>query len=140
MGSSADTDTMNYNAAFPGRDITSNGRMGCPSGTCIGYELLNNLDFDTDGSGSVTSADTYPNWSPIGGTYSTTFKGNNKTISNLHINRGGQNDVGLFSRVSGNISGLGLKNVNVTGQRRVGGLVGNQVGGRIPGLFCHGSR
>ena len=134
----ADTDTMNYNAAFPGRDITSNGRMGCPSGTCIGYELLNNLDFDTDGSGSVTSADTYPNWSPIGGTYSTTFKGNNKTISNLHINRGGQNDVGLFSRVSGNISGLGLKNVNVTGQRRVGGLVGNQVGGRILGCFVTG--
>ena len=134
----ADSDTMTYNAAFPNRVTTSNVRMGCPSGTCTGYELLNNLNFDTDGSGSVTSADTYPNWSPIGGTYSTTFKGNNKTISNLHINRGGQDDVGLFSRVSGNISGLGLKNVNVTGQRRVGGLVGNQGGGRILGCFVTG--
>ena len=134
----ADNDTTNYNAAFPNRDTTSNVRMGCPSGTCTGYELLNNLNFDTDGSGSVTSADTYPNWTPIGGTYSTTFKGNNKTISNLHINRGGQNYVGLFGRVSGNISGLGLKSVNVRGRERVGGLVGNQNGGRILGCYVTG--
>ena len=60
----ADSDITNYNAAFPNRDTTSNVRMGCPSGTCTGYELLNNLDFDTDGSGSVTSDDTYPNWTP----------------------------------------------------------------------------
>ncbi len=133
----ADSDITNYNAAFPNRDTTSNVRMGCPSGTCTGYELLNNLNFDTDGSGSVTSADTYPNWSPIGGTYSTTFKGNNKTISNLHINRG-QDDVGLFGRVSGNISGLGLKSVNVRGRNQVGGLVGNQVGGRILGCYVTG--
>ena len=133
--SASTSDTTTYNAAFPNRDTTSNIRMGCPSGTCTGYELLNNLDFDTDGSGSVTSADTYPNWTPIGGTYSTTFKGNNKTISNLHINRGGQDYVGLFSQVSGNISGLGLKSVNVRGRNRVGGLVGNQVGGRI--LSCY---
>ena len=136
--SASTSDTTAYNAAFPNRDTTSNIRMGCPSGTCTGYELLNNLDFDTDGSGSVTSADTYPNWTPIGGTYSTTFKGNNKTISNLHINQGSWNDVGLFSRVSGNISGLGLKNVNVRGRERVGGLVGNQVGGRILGCFVTG--
>ena len=136
-GGVADTDTMAYNAAFPNRDTTSSGRMGCPSGTCTGYELLNNLNFDTDGSGSVTSADTYPNWTPIG-TYSATFKGNNKTISNLYINRGSQYYVGLFSHVSGNISGLGLKNVNVAGRDRVGGLVGNQVGGRILGCYVTG--
>ena len=136
--SASTSDTTTYNAAFPNRDITSNVRMGCPSGTCTGYELLNNLNFDTDGSGSVTSDDTYPNWSPIGGTYSTTFKGNNRTISNLHINRGGQDYVGLFGRVSGNISGLGLKSVNVRGRERVGGLVGNQVGGRILGCFVTG--
>ena len=136
--SASTSDTTTYNAAFPNRDTTSNIRMGCPSGTCTGYELLNNLDFDTDGSGSVTSADTYPNWTPIGGTYSTTFKGNNKTISNLYINRGGQDGVGLFSHVSGNISGLGLKSVNVRGRNRVGGLVGNQVGGRILGCYVTG--
>ncbi len=133
----ADSDAANYNAAFPYRDTTSNVRMGCPSGTCTGYELLNNLNFDTDGSGSITSADTYPNWTPIGN-YSATFKGNNKTISNLHINRGSWDDVGLFSQVGGNISGLGLKSVNVRGRNRVGGLVGNQVGGRILGCFVTG--
>ena len=149
----ADSDTTNYNAAFPGRDTTSNGRMGCPSGTCTGYELLNNLDFDENGDGEITSADaTYWNsnagWLPIG-TYTGTFKGNNKTISNLYINRGGtvsnlgivsggQDDVGLFGRVSGNISGLGLKSVNVRGKNRVGGLVGEQVGGRILGCYVTG--
>ena len=137
MGSSPIVISRTTTPAFPNRDTTSNVRMGCPSGTCTGYELLNNLNFDTDGSGSVTSADTYPNWTPIGGTYSTTFKGNNKTISNLHINRG-QDDVGLFGRVSGNISGLGLKSVNVRGRNQVGGLVGNQVGGRILGCYVTG--
>ena len=135
--SASTSDTTAYNAAFPGRDTTSNVRMGCPSGTCTGYELLNNLNFDTDGSGSVTSDDTYPNWVPIGN-YSATFKGNNKTISNLHINRGGWYHVGLFSQVGGNISGLGLKSVNVRGGHQVGGLVGNQWGGRILGCYVTG--
>ena len=53
----ADSDTMNYNAAFPGRDTTSSGRMGCPSGTCTGYELFASLDFDSDGDGDVDASD-----------------------------------------------------------------------------------
>ena len=138
----ADSDTMTYNAAFPNRDTTSNIRMGCPSGTCTGYELLNNLNFDENGDDEITSADaTYWNsnagWQPIG-TYTGTFKGNNKTISNLYINRSVQDSVGLFDRVSGNISGLGLKNVNVRGKNRVGGLVGDQMGGRILGCYVTG--
>ena len=69
--SASTSDTTAYNAAFPSRDITSNVRMGCPSGTCTGYELLNNLDFDENGDGEITSADaTYWDsgfgWLPIG--------------------------------------------------------------------------
>ena len=130
--SATTSDTTAYNTAFSNRPPG----MGCET-TCTGYELFNNLNFDTDGSGSVTSDDTYPNWVPIGN-YSATFKGNNKTISNLNINRGSWDYVGLFSRVSGNISGLGLKSVNVRGRHRVGGLVGHQVGGRILGCFVTG--
>ena len=138
----ADNDTMNYNAAFPYRDTTSNGRMGCPSGTCTGYELLNNLDFDENGDGEITSADaTYWNanagWQPIG-TYTGTLKGNNKTISNLYINRGGQNDVGLIRDITGTVSGLGLRNVDVRGNLAVGGLTGNQRGGAITGCYVTG--
>ena len=38
-----------YAAAFP--DAAAD--MGCPSGGCTGYELTADLDFDTDGSGTV---------------------------------------------------------------------------------------
>ena len=64
-------------AAFPSRDTNSATRMGCPSGTCSGYELMNNLDFDENDDDQITSADaTYWNsgagWTPIGGADETT--------------------------------------------------------------------
>ena len=141
----ADSDTMTYNAAFPNRVTTSNGRMGCPSGTCTGYELLNNLNFDENNDGAITQADTtYWNggtgWIPIG-TYTGTFKGNNKTISYLYMSYPHTNqrsNVGLFSIVSGDISGVGLLNVNVHATDTVGGLVGAQNGGRITGCYVTG--
>ena len=55
-----------------------------------------------------------------------TFEGNGYTISNLMINRGGEDDVGLFGIISWNeIANLGLLNVNITGANNVGGLVGS---------------
>ena len=73
-----------YNAAFPG----AASDMGCPDGpdsgqtpdACGGYELMQDLDFDTDGDGSTytfsgsnpvsDSGDAYHNsgsgWDPIG--------------------------------------------------------------------------
>ena len=66
---------------------------GCPS-TCKGYELTANLDFDTNGDGSVDSSDDYYNggsgWDPLGdGTnaFNTNFYGNGHTISNLRVDR-----------------------------------------------------
>ena len=43
-------DAVNYYAAFSG--ITQG--MGCPA-ACIGYELMDDLDFDTDGDGTHTA-------------------------------------------------------------------------------------
>ena len=133
LNGNGDATHADYAAAFPGRDISSSGRMGCPSGTCTGYELLNNLDFDENNDGAITQADTtYWNggagWDPVG-PYGGTFKGNNKTISHLFINRGSRHNTGLFHAVDGDVSGLGLLNVDVTGADRVGGLAGNQGGG-----------
>ncbi len=127
----ADSDAMTYNAAFPNGNLSAS--KGCPSTGCIGYELLNNLDFDENNDGAITQADaTYWNggagWNPVG-PYGGTFKGNNKTISHLFINRGSRHNTGLFHAVDGDVSGLGLLNVNVTGADRVGGLAGNQGGG-----------
>ena len=155
-----------FRKAFPHRVRSVAGRMGCqptdhdsmPStpdrATCTGYELLNNLDFDTNGDGNVNASDDYPNWTPIGGIthaswaavnasdYSATFEGNGRGISNLHINRAIDNNaefnlVGLFAGVSGAIRNVDLLNpqvsitrsgtsgsVNASKHTTVGGLVG----------------
>ena len=90
--------------------------------TCIGYELLNDLDFDENGDGEITSADaTYWNggegWQPIGGADSVTLTldGNGHTIANLFINAG-LSKAGLFRILDGTsaIRNLGLVDVNIT--------------------------
>ena len=44
--------------------------MGCPASGCSGYELMTNLDFDTNSSGNANAGDDYWNggsgWAPIG--------------------------------------------------------------------------
>ena len=116
-----------YAAAFP--DALPG--MGCP-GTCAGYELTADLNFDTNNDGDITNADDYWNggegWLPIGdadNSFSAHFNGNGHTISNLFINRTHDN-VGLFGNLgsSGSISGLRVVDVNVTGGSDVGVLLG----------------
>ena len=94
-----------YAAAFP----SPLDRMGCGVDGCSGYELLADLDFDTDGDGAVDSDDDYWNdgdgWEPIGwdSTYefayffNTTFQGNGRTLSNLFT--AGRGFSGLFGRI-----------------------------------------
>ena len=115
--------------------------MGCPDTGCIGYELMADLDFDSNGDGRVTIADHngefwWPtlgsSWLPLGEaarhrangdyyeTYSAIFEGNGHTIANLHINLtvaetpGLIDHSGLFGKVSGTIRNLGLVNAKVT--------------------------
>ena len=96
--SATSADTTAYNAAFPNRNNVpqSNDWMGCPSGTCTGYELRNDLDFDENADREITSADTtYWNngfgWIPIGlynssnPRYTGDFNGNGHTIDHLFI-------------------------------------------------------
>ena len=115
--------------------------MGCLSGTCTGYELRADLDFDTDGDGatysgtgnsaSSDSGDACHNngsgWEPIG-TFAATFKGNGHAISNLFIKRSpsGFVDIGLFGRISSaaRIESVGLVDVFVHGAAWTGGLDG----------------
>ena len=155
-----------FRKAFPHRVRSAAGRMGCQPtdhdsntgtpdrATCTGYELMADLDFDTNGDGNVNASDDYPNWAPIGGIthaswaavnasdYTATFEGNGRGISNLHINRAIDNNaefnlVGLFAGVSGAIRNVDLLNpqvsitrsgtsgsVNASKHTTVGGLVG----------------
>ena len=116
---------------------------------CVGYELLANLDFDTDGDGTVDSDDDYWNngagWMPIKTPtigsitpYSAIFEGNGHTITNLFIDSI-ENDIGLFGETTSSavIRNLELVAVQVTGTDNVGGLVGSN-SGAVSGCFATG--
>ena len=148
LDGNGDAAHADYVAAFPTRDTSSGGRMGCPSGACTGYELRADLDFDTDGDGSTytgsgagatgDSGDTpYYNsgagFEPIGSPasrFSATFKGNGYIISNLFIKRASTRWIALFGYISdaARVESVGLENAYVYGSRDVGGLVGRNMG------------
>ena len=125
-----------YAAAFP----SALDRLGCGVEGCSGYELLADLDFDTDGDGAVDSDDDYWNdgdgWEPIGwdSTYefarffNATFDGNEHTLSNLFT--AGRGYSGLFGRIGlgGVVDDLTLIDVNVTGTEAAGALAGENQG------------
>ena len=131
-----------YNAAFPGRDPRSASLMGCPSGTCTGYELLASLSFDSDNDNDVDANDhggaywdSGNGWTPIGtdsARYTGDFKGNGFTIDRLLINRSGAagDYQGLFGAISGasRIETLGVTNADVSGRNRVSILVADNQG------------
>ena len=123
---------MPYYTAYPMGALG----MGCPSdGGCTGYELTEDLDFDTDDSGDADSDDDYWNdgdgWDPIGEAdtpFIADFMGNRQTVSNLFIDRDTEDEVGLFGAVdSSRISGVTLAGADVTGRHAVGSLLGNGV-------------
>ena len=107
---------------------------GCPSGGCKGYELVRDLDFTVD--------DDYRNaevnkkawregegWHPIGdeqNPFVGVFDANGKTISNLFVDRPDSNAVGLFGKLAtdARVEGLGLLDLKLMGNNRVGGLAG----------------
>ncbi len=131
LNGSGSSNHADYTSAFP----NAVSGMGCPSTGCTGYELNNNLDFDT-GTADDRTDDTYHNggagWNPIGVKdtgYTAAFEGNGNTISNLFMNRSAD-DIGLFADIgsSASIRNLGLVDVNVSGGTRTGALVGHFAG------------
>ena len=133
LNGNGDATHADYVAAFPSRDTTSGGRMGCPSGTCTGYELKAGLSFDANGDGDGSdSGDHYYNsglgWEPLGNNatrFTATFDGNEHTISHLFISRAsgtGSNRTGLFGRTTGaTLRDISLSNVRITAEGRSGG-------------------
>ena len=130
-GAVASGDQANYSGASGAFASASTG-MGCPTGGCSGYELTQDLDFDTDGDGAShdggtsDSGDTYHNggsgWDPIGRSWSPSdathfnavFDGNGHSIHNLYVNRN-RNYGGLFAVLRGSavVRSLGLPNAYV---------------------------
>ena len=135
-----------YAAAFS----TVGDRQACGGLTgCVGYELADNLDFDTNSNGSAGAGDTYWNsgagWEPIEAAptpgvisdFRAIFEGNGHTIANLFIDR--DSDVGLFGRTASSvIRHVGLIDVEVSGSSDVGGLVGTDNNSSIIGSYVTG--
>ena len=141
--------------------------LGCPNDACIGYELMNDLDFDTDGDGTwtqggsgnyrlntndsatpyfIVNANGTGGWLPVGDSanaFNTIFEGNGYAIYNLAI-RNGLANIGLFGVINANASirNIGLVNnlSNYMGDRSsaIGGLVGQQNGGTISASYATG--
>ncbi|MCH8496261.1 MAG: hypothetical protein LAT57_11615, partial [Balneolales bacterium] len=66
-------------------------------------------------------------WSPIGNEsapFTGTFDGGGHIITGLYINRQTQSGVGLFGWANAQVTGLGLLDLEVSGDRDVAGLVG----------------
>ena len=129
----SDADVAAYTAAFP----NAVSGMGCPDGDCIGYELVVDLDFDTNANGEADEGDAYWNdgrgWNPIGrhrSFFGATFNGNGHTISNLNINGLDSGRFGgLFSYAGDNgiVRNVGLADIRVSFPSG-GGLVGSNEG------------
>ena len=135
-----------YAAAFP----NAMPGMGCPV-ICTGYELVADLDFDTNGNGKADAGDAYWNdgagWIPIGDLqhqFTADFDGNNHTIANLYINsyinRSEDYDAGLFGYASRNsIKQVGIISATVSGSGNAGGLIGSHNGGTVSDSYATGS-
>lgn len=139
-------DVGTYWSAFP----MAEPGMGCPFGTCGGYELTSDLDFRDRGSyasGTVNSKWIGGvGWLPVGigeERFSAKFNGNGYTITNLYISRTGLADpgaTGLFGKTSesSEISHVRLLETEVSGGNAVGGLVGIS-GGAIRAVYVGGT-
>ena len=146
-GSGTPVDPTRYAAAFPDARLS----MGC-DGSCRGYELATDLDFDTNGNGRADAGDDYWNggrgWHPIGPLpgFDAIFDGNGHTIANLFIER--EDDAALFDRIGRNgvARRLGLSDVDVNGGSSAAGLVvtnsgvihASYVTGRVAGEWAGG--
>ena len=99
-----------YGTAFAGRNAGIDGRMGCPV-RCLGYELTQDLAFDTS---------TPANWTPIP-EYNAMLEGNSHTITgaNIVVAAAGRN-AGFIERLqfAGTSTPLGI-DPNLAGGRTV---------------------
>ena len=147
-------DAMRYQLDGSGLRINATAEKvttGCAVGGCKGYELTRDLDFlDASSYRDIGNQKRWTNgagWQPIGDSedpFTAIFKTNNSstpnTIFNLMINRSDEDNVGLFGHLgrAAQVSGIGLLDIQVTGRHRIGGLVGENVGGQVSNSYASG--
>ena len=100
-------DLMRYDLA--GTSLNGDS-TGCPVTGCNGYELVADLDFDTNGNGIADAGDLFWNagegWDPVGidlsNQFTARFNGNGHSISNLWIDTAYKDSAALFGYVASN--------------------------------------
>jgi len=127
--------------------ITSLGAAGSTTGTDLqgmsgGLATNYALGSNIDDAGLTSTWNSGAGFAPVGTgatKFTGTFDGLGHTISNLTIYRPTTNSVGLFGSVdSGTVKNVGLVGGSVTGDSRVGGLVGYNDGGSISNSYATG--
>ena len=112
------------------------------------FTLLNDLTTSTEGyTTQVSNGDTLANngkgWNTIGDEshmFIGKFDGLNHTIYNLTIKRPDSNYIGLFGIMGkSSIKNIGLSNVNIEGEDKVGGLIGHIYNGYILNSYVSGN-
>lgn len=141
----------------PPDDMQGNGSSGTPYEITTAKQLAYLAEYVNTGNGNATSGvyyklmsnidlNEYTNWEPIGKSsvsYTTHFKGifdgNSKEVRNLKINRAEGDCIGLFGYTNNaKIENLGVKNCNVVGKSRVGGLGGYSLRSAIFNCYVTG--
>ena len=136
LDGNGEVDDSQYSHSFSSAFSFAQPDMGCSTDGCTGYELTTDLDFDTNGDGTVGAGDNYWNdgdgWVPIGfwtGPFSGTFEGNGHIIENLFMQRR-FTLLGLFARLSGEVRNVGLTNADVSHPQPGSGFSAN--GAAVP--------
>ncbi|WP_108944586.1 beta strand repeat-containing protein [Shewanella halifaxensis] len=115
----ADLDAMRNDLSGGSLNGVTAGCAGLTDGSgCNGYELMADLDFDTNGNGDLSDESYYnagEGWLPIGSSadkFTANFDGNGYTISNLMINRPNQD----YQALLGYVSTISVSNINIGGE------------------------
>ena len=147
-----DLNNIRYNLAGTSLKISVSdpgNSVGCPSNGCIGYELKNDLDFNTTrwSSNYIGVDKVADGWVPIGDdtiSYSASFNGNGFQVKNLYIKSNNSKYAGLFGKVNSNksISNIGVTNfwisISSSSNSYSGGLVGYMSVGGITNSYATG--
>lgn len=152
-------DLMRYDLA--GTSLNGDS-TGCPATGCNGYELIADLDFDTNGNGVADAGDLFWNggegWEPVGdtegpatyaqkkttGAFTGNFDGNGFELTNLYIDRPAESWVGLFQNIDdSSVTDVVFSGAIVTGDNAGGVLAGaindtDVTGVRIKNSQVHG--
>lgn len=119
----------------------TNGFPSSPD--CVGFELMRDLDFDTNQNGKFDKGDSFWNggegWEPIA-LSGATFEGNGFAIKNLTINRPTHGEQGLFKYISSNsyVRNLALTDVSIKALYTSGAITALLDGSNIDWVFVTG--